>query len=185
MPVLSRQLARLTLAILAMALATLSPASAAAPRSAPAKAGAVEKLGWPDLLRPEMRGRVVYSPPPVDELDLEAGNLADLQPPSLGVRNDLDGRTISIPGFVVPLEFDSAHRVTRFFLVPYFGACIHFPPPPPEQMIYVVMPKGFALKSMYDAFTLTGRIKVGGKRNATTGTANYTLLASAIAPYTP
>jgi len=181
MPDLLRPLFRLILAACAAALVPLSSASAAAT----AKAAAVEKMMWPDLLRPEMRGSVVSSPPPVDELDLEAGSLADLQPPSLGVRQELDGRTISIPGFVVPLEFDAAHRVTRFFLVPYFGACIHFPPPPPEQMIYVVMPKGFALKSMYDAFTLTGRIKVGGKRSATTGTANYTLLASAIAPYTP
>ncbi len=94
---------------------------------AAAPAVEVQHLMWPDLLPPAMRGKVVYSPPPMDEQDLEAGDLATLQPQSLGVRQELEGKTISIPGFIVPLDFDSAHRVTKFFLVPYFGACIHFP----------------------------------------------------------
>lgn len=49
----------------------------------------------------------------------------------------LDGRAVSLRGYVVPLESDDDGRVTEFFFVPTLGACIHVPPPPPDQMIYV------------------------------------------------
>lgn len=47
-----------------------------------------------------------------------------------GVNKKLDNQDVRIPGFVVPLEGD-AKKITAFLLVPYFGACIHVPPPPP------------------------------------------------------
>lgn len=46
----------------------------------------------------------------------------------------VDGKTVKVPGFMVPLE-DGADGVTEFLLVPYFGACIHVPPPPPNQIV--------------------------------------------------
>jgi hypothetical protein len=48
----------------------------------------------------------------------------------------LNNKVVSIPGFMVPLE-DDADQVTEFLLVPFAGACIHVPPPPPNQMVYV------------------------------------------------
>lgn len=48
---------------------------------------------------------------------------------------------VKIPGFMVPLE-DEQHQVTEFLLVPSPQACIHVPPPPPNQMVYVKMKKG-------------------------------------------
>lgn len=53
----------------------------------------------------------------------------------------LEGKQIKIPGFMVPLE-DNQHLVTEFLLVPTPQACIHVPPPPPNQMVYVKMKKG-------------------------------------------
>lgn len=53
----------------------------------------------------------------------------------------LDGKTVKIPGFMVPLE-DSQKEVTQFLLVPSPQACIHVPPPPPNQMVLVDMDKG-------------------------------------------
>lgn len=53
----------------------------------------------------------------------------------------LDGKTVRVPGFIVPLD-DFAEEVTEFLLVPYFGACVHVPPPPPNQMVYVRMAGG-------------------------------------------
>ncbi len=52
----------------------------------------------------------------------------------------LDGERIRIPGFVVPLEGDAA-EIQEFLLVPYFGACIHVPPPPANQLIHVLPDK--------------------------------------------
>ena len=53
----------------------------------------------------------------------------------------LDGKLVKIPGFTVPLE-DFASSATEFLLVPYVGACIHTPPPPPNQLVYVEMDQG-------------------------------------------
>ena len=72
---------------------------------------------------------------------------------------EVDGAAIRIPAFIVPLEFDDEQRVTQFFMVPFFGACIHLPPPPPNQTIYVNYPKGFTLESLVDAYWISGIIK--------------------------
>lgn len=50
----------------------------------------------------------------------------------------LDGKRVVIAAFIVPLE-DDMQRADEFLLVPYFGACVHTPPPPPNQMVYVKM----------------------------------------------
>ena len=53
----------------------------------------------------------------------------------------LEGKLVKIPGFTVPLE-DWASSATEFLLVPYVGACIHTPPPPPNQLVYIEMDEG-------------------------------------------
>jgi len=58
----------------------------------------------------------------------------------------LDGKPVRIPGYLLPLEFDDG-KVTEFLLVPYVGACIHTPPPPPNQIVHV---------KTEDAFTTDG-----------------------------
>ena len=70
----------------------------------------------------------------------------------------LDGQSVSLPGFVVPLEGDS-ELITEFLLVPYFGACIHVPPPPPNQLVHVTIKGGVPIDSLYDAIVVTGGIK--------------------------
>jgi len=70
----------------------------------------------------------------------------------------LDGKSVSLPGFVVPLEGDS-ELITEFLLVPYFGACIHVPPPPPNQLVHVTIKGGVPIDSLYDAIVVTGVIK--------------------------
>lgn len=69
----------------------------------------------------------------------------------------LDGKSVSLPGFVVPLEGDS-DVITEFLLVPYFGACIHVPPPPPNQIVHVTIKGGVPIDSLYDAIVVTGTI---------------------------
>lgn len=53
----------------------------------------------------------------------------------------LDGRRVRVPGFVVPLE-DYAEEFAEFLVVPWAGACIHTPPPPPNQMVHTRMKGG-------------------------------------------
>ena len=72
--------------------------------------------------------------------------------------NEMDGASVRIPGYLVPLE-DTKAGLREFLLVPYFGACIHTPPPPANQIIYVKAdkpPKGF--RSM-DTVWVSGTLK--------------------------
>lgn len=78
---------------------------------------------------------------------------------STRVISGLDGQAIRIPGFIVPLEFDDDQTITQFFLVPFFGACIHVPPPPPNQIIHVTYPEGLKLDALYDPFWISGILK--------------------------
>jgi hypothetical protein len=41
----------------------------------------------------------------------------------------VEGMKARLPGYVVPLDTQPA-GIKEFLLVPYFGACIHSPPPP-------------------------------------------------------
>ena len=72
---------------------------------------------------------------------------------------ELNGQRIRIPGYLLPLEV-SATKVTEFLLVPYIGACIHVPPPPPNQIIYVKIGqnKSYKSKSLYEPVWVTGVI---------------------------
>lgn len=102
---------------------------------------------------------------------------------STKIRPELDGLAIRIPGYIVPLEFDDEQVITEFFLVPFFGACIHVPPPPPNQIIHVKYPEGFTLDSLYDAFWLSGTLKTELIQNDS-ATAAYTLKVQHMEKYT-
>jgi hypothetical protein len=81
---------------------------------------------------------------------------------------------VKVPGFVVPLKSNAAGQVNEFLLVPYFGACIHVPPPPPNQMIYVKMREGAELRSIEEAQWITGKLRAQHK-DSSLGDAAYTL----------
>ena len=72
----------------------------------------------------------------------------------------MNGRTIRIGGYPVPLESNAKGASTLFFLVPYPGACIHVPPPPPNQLVLVRYPKGLKLDDIYTPLWVTGTLKV-------------------------
>jgi len=94
--------------------------------------------------------------------------------------DELDDKDVSLVGYLVPLDFE-ADKTDEFVLVPYFGACIHVPPPPPNQIVYVKFREGLALSEtrMYSPFRVEGRIKAA---HAKTELANvgYQLTASDI-----
>ena len=71
----------------------------------------------------------------------------------------LDGKRVHIGGYIVPLDFD-ATRVTEFLLVPFVGACIHVPPPPANQIVYVKIEQGFDVQGTFDPVWVTGTLKV-------------------------
>jgi hypothetical protein len=78
------------------------------------------------------------------------------------VVTELDGKRVHIGGYVVPLDFE-ATTVKEFLLVPFVGACIHVPPPPPNQIIYVKAAKGFDVAGSFDPVYVTGTLKVASQ----------------------
>ena len=145
---------------------------------------APQTLDWPDLLPESQRGNYDPAPPPPshDYLMGELSSLAAAQVMDFKVNEQLSGREVRLPGFIVPLELDDKGLVTEFFLVPYFGACIHVPPPPANQMVYVRMAKGISLDSMYAAYWVTGTMTVEARRTGI-GAAAYTMEGNAIEEY--
>ncbi|TLX54784.1 DUF3299 domain-containing protein [Stutzerimonas nosocomialis] len=72
----------------------------------------------------------------------------------------LDGKSLRLGGYPVPLETDARGRSTEFFLVPYPGACIHVPPPPPNQIVLVRYPRGLQLDDIYTPLWVDGTLRI-------------------------
>ena len=100
---------------------------------------------------------------------------------SAPVVGELDGQQVRLPGFVVPLDFEDT-ETSEFLLVPYFGACIHVPPPPSNQIVYVKTVAGYPLEELFDPVWVTGEISAQAHRNEV-GDAGYTMQATIIEPY--
>lgn len=101
---------------------------------------------------------------------------------STRVVDAMDGKDIQLGGYPVPLETDDRGRYTRFFLVPWPGACIHVPPPPPNQIILVDYPSGFVIDDIYQPLWLSGRLQVDQTSNALAD-ASYRMRADQVQAY--
>ena len=102
---------------------------------------------------------------------------------SINVRPELNDQAVSIPGFIVPIEVNDENAITEFFLVPYFGACIHVPPPPPNQIIFVRYNKGLQIDVIWMPFQIKGTLFTEMVENDMAVSA-YTLTADDVAEYT-
>ena len=103
--------------------------------------------------------------------------MSAMMPTQIGTFNvvdDLDGKRVRIPGFVLPFEYAADGKISEFLLVPYFGACIHSPPPPPNQMVYVTAEKPEDLGKQWNAIWAIGTLKTQRHMNDL-GNAAYTL----------
>ncbi|MDA1332374.1 MAG: DUF3299 domain-containing protein [Proteobacteria bacterium] len=95
---------------------------------------------------------------------------------------EMNGKKIRIPGFIVPLEFNKNKTVSQFFLVPFFGACIHVPPPPPNQVIHVTSKKGVKLENLSTPHWISGVVKSVLTKNEI-ATATYAMDAISVEIY--
>ena len=135
-------------------LVAAATASAALPRTT--FAGAPKVIGWPDLI-PE---GVPYSEI-VGEGEIDA--LRDTWRPEFDenatkLNAALDGALIKMPGYVLPIDMTTA-GVTSFIMVPYVGACIHTPPPPANQLVFVESKTPWPSNQLWDPVWVTGVMK--------------------------
>jgi hypothetical protein len=161
-----------------------------------AKTNAVQTLEWTDLLPPEDLAKMEALP----EVSHEGGEgpanglkqQMDGNDPasqawaevlqSTNVRGELNGKKVKIPGFIVPIEYDEAQNISAFFLVPYFGACIHVPPPPPNQIIFVTNAKGLKADMIYNPFWIEGTLTTETMSHDLANSA-YSIKADTISEY--
>ncbi|MBV2263303.1 MAG: DUF3299 domain-containing protein [Thauera sp.] len=153
---------------------------------APGK-GAFREIGWDDLIPADWNPEGFLSSLELDKLEDKDPRAAEaLQ----RMREEWDraplvehmaGARVRIPGFVVPLE-TSGEKIREFLLVPYFGACVHVPPPPANQLIHVIpdkpVPGGWNMLPVW----VTGVMAVG-RIDSDIGTAGYQLRAVKVEEY--
>lgn len=166
----------------------------------PAAAAGYQQVEWPDLI-PDDDLKALQNPPE-NLVAAEEGELGDaiasnlaltLNPDrelsayekaltSRNIKPEFNHKKIRIPGFIVPLAFSEQQAVTEFFLVPFFGACMHLPPPPPNQIIYATKQPGVDVNRLMDAFWLEGTLLTQSVENPA-ATAAYTLMVDKVTPY--
>lgn len=134
-------------------------------RSGPIMVKGHRELAWEELMPPGEEERLaemyqqhmtmLYSSPIME------GSAADkaFQIGTFNVVEELDGEKVRIPGFAVPFEFGADARITEFLLVPYYGACIHAPPPPPNQTVYVKLDDPIRLRDLSQAVWVYGELE--------------------------
>ena len=176
--------------LLATGAALIAGPLAAQPLPKPSTSGAYTELRWDDL--------VPKGWDPMKGLkDKGIGNLAALNdgdPKAVALMRELreawdnapaetqlDGTRIKLPGYLVPLE-ESAGGHTEFLLVPYFGACIHTPPPPANQIVLVVPAKPAAGYRSMDTVWVSGTLKAT-RSNSPMGASGYRLEGALVERY--
>ena len=148
---------------------------------APARgmAQSYHEISWEDLIPPGVPYSEIIGEGDVDETNDTWLPVFDENGSKLNV--DLDGQVIRMPGYIIPLESGS-EGVTEFILVPYVGACIHVPPPPPNQLVFVTSATPWPSDQLWDAVWVTGTLTT--KMQFTNlGDIGYELAANAIEIY--
>ena len=154
-----------------------------------ASAKGYKEVGWEELM-PEgeeerlaemylLQQRMLYGGSPIME-----GSAADTMV-QIGTFNTvpaLNQESVRIPGYTVPFEYGRNAEVTEFLLVPYFGACIHAPPPPPNQTIFVLAEEPIKLRDLPQAVWIEGTMYTQ-TQNTDLADAAYTIKVDNIERY--
>lgn len=123
----------------------------AAPRIAPC--ATAREITWDDLIPPGVPYSEIIGEGELDEANDTWNPIYDANATKLN--EALDGALILMPGHIIPLEL-GAEGVTGFLLVPYVGACIHTPPPPPNKLVFVTTGEPYESKGPFEPVNVTG-----------------------------
>lgn len=149
---------------------------------------AAETLSWRDLM-------------PEEELDaLDALNEGTADPSLMSrftgsspVENQigtfnaveaLDGQVVRMPGYILPLDYAEQGEAREFLLLPYHGACVHYPPPPPNQIVYLRSPEPIRYASLWEPVWVEGRMEIERVDTDLAATA-YAMAVRSVEPYEP
>lgn len=138
-----------------------------------------KEITWDDLIPPGVPYGEIVGEGEIDEVNDTWRPVFDANATKLN--EALHGAYVRLPGFIVPLEI-GADGVTEFVLVPYVGACIHTPPPPPNQLVLVRTIDPWPSDDLWDPVWVVGRMstQLMSTEIAETG---YALTAEKMEPY--
>ncbi|WP_316015007.1 DUF3299 domain-containing protein [Roseobacter sp. HKCCA0434] len=134
-------------------LLTTAAAGALLPHAA--LAATHTEITWDDLIPAGLPYPEIIGEGDLDEVADTWAPIFDAN--AFKLNEDLDGAEIKMPGYIIPLDVEG-DAMTSFMLVPYIGACIHTPPPPPNQLVFVETEEPWPLEQIWDAIWVYGRM---------------------------
>ena len=135
------------------------------------------ELSWNDLI-PESQGQRPQIPSGI----IQHGQMSTPTDKSEArVTYAYNGKTVRIPGYIVPLELDGT-GTREFLLVPYVGACIHVPPPPANQLVIVTAEEPYEYRFMFEPVYVTGTLNTSAVATEL-AEVGYALAADKVEPY--
>ncbi|MDW4498857.1 DUF3299 domain-containing protein [Sulfitobacter sp. D35] len=156
--------------VLALGAATLLPVRADAAR--------FREIGWDDLIPAGVPYGEIIGPGLIDEANDTWNPQYDENAKKVNTR--LVGKPVRLPGYIIPFDM-GANGVTSFMLVPYVGACIHVPPPPPNQLVFVTTETPWPNESLWAPVFVSGRL-TAETLSTTIADAGYRIAAEKIEP---
>ncbi|MAN66525.1 DUF3299 domain-containing protein [uncultured Hyphomonas sp.] len=158
-------------------------------KKAEAEARGVTEIGWEDLMPEGEEERLAQMYQSQMSMLYGGGGVAEgsaadamVQIGTFNTVKELNGKTIRLPGYTVPFEYGAKAEVAEFLMVPYFGACIHAPPPPPNQTVFVSTDDPILLKDLAQAVWVEG-ILTTETQESELADAAYTLKLTHIEKY--
>jgi uncharacterized protein len=180
-------LALLAAAILAAGLAWQA---VAAPQAGAAAKGKAQEITWEDLWpegedeRLEKMFDAYMESLGKDASSVSEGSAADTMP-QIGTFTtvaSLNQKRVRLPGYIVPLDFNAKNQHSSFLLVPYFGACIHTPPPPPNQIVFISAKPAVTIKDVWAPIWVEG-VMTTERKDSKMADAAYSLALTKVEPY--
>lgn len=138
------------------------------------------ELDWSDLVP---KGSDDFQIPEIMGGVVEHGQMSTPENQSTldDVTTEFNGKTVRLPGYVVPLDYSGA-GVTSLLLVPYVGACIHVPPPPPNQLVFVTTDQPYEFDGLFDAVWVTGVFNSGASKTELADV-GYSIIGGSVEKY--
>ncbi len=148
-------------------------------------ANAAREVEWLDLMSSSDRKRLEQGDLPIPHDGAEAAftqGMKSRQAPGFSAVHTFDHQRVKLAGYYVPLEQTDAGELLEVLFVPYYGACIHVPPPPANQIIYAKLKNPSTESSMYDAYWLEGTLVAKAHSNGLAET-GYTMMDAELTPW--
>jgi hypothetical protein len=106
----------------------------------------------------------------------------DEQMGTFNVVDELDGLIVRMPGYILPLDYAERGQAREFLFLPYHGACIHYPPPPPNQIVYLRSAEPVRFSQLWEPVWVEGRMEIQ-RVETDLADAAYAMAVRSVRPY--